>query len=286
MGLGREPQRAPKRGVPCAVTWRLQKADNALVGCLSFGVDVWHHGPATRLHAHVQFRGHLFPQKRSQHRARLVFLGGDEGHGVRVVRPVGRVGVHEHIRIHGAKQGHKGLGVSAVHFDEITVQVKVGGISTEPVALRPILVGPRAAIAPGRPTDIVLRNEDPARSGQRVAVILGQVQPRLNQRQTRIHPTRLTGMNGVVHQHPHLLSALMDQPLLHSFHPARHRRLCCAMFRDHERVNRPAHVACAHFMERHPRIGSRQRLAHLHSLMPCRRNVALGQAVHAPQRLT
>ena len=93
-------------------------------------------------------------------------------------------------------------------------------------------------------------------------------------------------MNGVVHQNPNLLHPLLRQPLLHGLHPVSLELLRGEVFRDHKRMDRPPHIAGSDFMKRHLFVGSRQRLTHLHGLVPCRRDVALGQAVHAPERLT
>ena len=281
MGFRGEPKGAPKGREPCAVAWRFQKAHHTSFWRLSFGIHIGDHGPPFLGHSLVQGRLHNLPKERSHDGPRLVRLGGDKGHGVRIVRTIGRVGVHKHIGVHSMEQIHKNLGVSAVHFDKVTVQIKVGRIPTKPVALWPVLVRPRATISSRGPAHIVLRNEHPVGSIQGVLRTIGERQPILDQRKRSIDPTRLTRMDGIVHEHGDFATALCLQTILHgmgAFLVPRSIFLC----EKHKCMDGPADVTFSQTMQRHPMVLVRQSLGHGNRFLPSGRAVRILQQLGRP----
>jgi len=76
-----------------------------------------------------------------------------------VVGAIGGVGVDEEVRVEIGEHGIERQGVPAVALDEVPVEIEVPRIAPEPVFLRAVLVGARAAIAPQPPSHIVERDD-------------------------------------------------------------------------------------------------------------------------------
>ena len=279
--LRREAQGAKQRRVAGAVPRGFQKRQDALFRGFAQRIHVGHHGTMGFLHACVQCRLHDLAQEGSKHGPRLVCLCRNQGHGVRIIRAIARVRVHKHIWIHVVKQRDKRLGVSAVHLDKVSVQIKVGRVAPKPVRFRTVLVGSGAAIATGRPPDVVLRHNDPTRTPQGVALMVRLGEPSRRQGQTGVHPTGLARVNGVVDQHAHNRVGLCFEPCVH---PLEFRGRFSRLPRQHECVNGPAHIADPHLMQGGTRIGCRQGCCHVHRLLPRGRVVGVKQAVHRPRQ--
>ena len=179
------------------------------------------------------------------------------------------------------KQRDKRLGVSAVHLDEVSVQIEVGRIASESVRFRTVLVGSGAAIATGRPPNVVLRHNDPTRTSQRMALLVRLCEPRRRQGQTGVHPTRLARVNRVVDQHAYHRVGLRFEP---GVHPLALRGRFSRLPRQHKCVNGPAHIADPHLMQGGTRIGCRQGCCHIHRFLPGGRVVGVKQAVHRPRQ--
>ena len=275
-----ETQGAKQRRVARAVPWGFQKRQDALLRGFAQRIHVGHHGAMGFLHAGIQRRLHDVAQERSKDGPRLVCLCRNQGHGVRIIRTIARVRVHKHIRVHVVKQRDKRLGVPAVHLDKVSIQIKVCRIAPEPVRFRTILVGSGAAIATGRPPDIVLRHNDPTRTSQRMSFVVRLGKPSLRQGQTGIHPTGFPGVNGVVDQHAHHRVRLRFEPRIHALTL---RGRFCRLPRQHKCVNGPAHIAHPHLMQGGTRIGSRQGCCHVHRFLPRGGVVGVKQAVHRPR---
>ena len=278
-----EPERAKQGGVACAVPRGFQKSEDARLRGLSHGIHVRHHGPALVLHP-IKKRGlHLVPQKRSHHRSSLVGLGGDQGHGVGVVCTVGGVRVHEYVRLDRMVHAHKSLRVAAVHLHEIAVQVQVGGVAPEPILLGTVLVRARAAVSARRSANVVLGDNDPVGTGQRVLRRMRYRKPLGSQCQARVHPARFARVNGVVYEDGDAVFSLGFQAAAHPF-GIWGGVVVRWIAREDQRVDGPSHVAHTDHVQGRTRIGSRQPFCHRHRFLPGGGSVGGQQAVGRPRK--
>jgi hypothetical protein len=133
----------------------------------------------------------------------------DQGHGVLVIRPVGGVGVHHHVRIPRGEKPVEHLGCQAVALDEVAVQIEVAAIRPETKILRPDLVDTRRGLAVQTTIHVVDRDEQEhrvAQCGQPFG--LGAEVP--HQGHTGVYAFGLTGMDAVVVEENRALR-LVDQ---------------------------------------------------------------------------
>ena len=93
----REANAPEQRCISRAVTRRFQKSNNALFRCLSTRIHIgtgWH---PPLFHGRIQGGFHGFPDERPQHRPGLVRLGCNQGHLIRVIRPIGGVRIDKNV---------------------------------------------------------------------------------------------------------------------------------------------------------------------------------------------
>ena len=83
-------------------------------------------------------------------------LGGNQRHGILVIRAIAGVVVYKNIRAPGCKNLVKSLGISGVAFQKIAVEVVVAGIAPETVGGGAVLVHAAGVATVQRAVDVAL----------------------------------------------------------------------------------------------------------------------------------
>ena len=113
-----------KRSVPACVAGGFEEGCVAFVRRPSKDVDIGNHG-LTAGHSFIERWGELFGHESAQWSGQLVLLGGDQRHGVGVIRSIGGVRIDKNVGVEHLKDAVEAPGVLCICFHKIPIQIEV-----------------------------------------------------------------------------------------------------------------------------------------------------------------